>query len=93
MRFYKDFFFGGTMNFLKFQYIFEKMKPESKEERKIINNLIKNLGEFSNVKDIAKYLKVSKTFIYKMIEENNIIYLEAGRRKIIYTRSLIVILR
>ena len=37
--------------------------------------------------------KVSKTYLYKMLEEENIIYFVSGRRKIIYTRSLLVILR
>lgn len=81
------------MKFSEFRYIFEKMRTESKEEQEIVKNLIKNLGEFTNVKDTAEYLKVSKSYIYKMIDEKNIIYAEVGRRKIIYTRSLIVILR
>lgn len=93
MRFYEEFFSGGIMKFSNFRYIFEKMKPESKEEQEIVKNLIKNLGEFTNVKDTAEYLKVSKSYIYKMIDEKNIIFAEIGRRKIIYTRSLIVILR
>ena len=81
------------MKFSDFRYIFEKMRVESKEEQEIVKNLIKNLGEFANVKDTAEYLKVSKSYIYKMIDEKNIIFAEIGRRKIIYTRSLIVILR
>lgn len=93
MRFYEEFFSGGFMKFSDFRYIFEKMRVESKEEQIIVKNLIKNLGEFTNVKDTAKYLKVSKSYLYKMIDEKNIIFVEVGRRKIIYTRSLIVILR
>ena len=81
------------MKFSDFRYIFEKMRVESKEEQIIVKNLIKNLGEFTNVKDTAEYLKVSKLYLYKMIDEKNIIFVEVGRRKIIYTRSLIVILR
>ncbi len=81
------------MKFSDFRYIFEKMRVESKEEQIIVKNLIKNLGEFTNVKDTAEYLKVSKSYLYKMIDEKNIIFVEVGRRKIIYTRSLIVILR
>lgn len=81
------------MDFSDFSYIFEKMKPLCHEEREIIKNLVSNLGEFTNVKDTAEFLNLSKSYIYKMIDEKNIIYLEAGKRKIIYTRSLIVILR
>lgn len=81
------------MDFSNFSYIFEKMKPTSREEQKIVRSLIKNLGEFANVKETAEYLKISKSYLYKMIDEKNIIYVEVGRRKIIYTRSLIVILR
>lgn len=57
------------MKFSEFRYIFEKMRTESKEEQEIVKNLIKNLGEFTNVKDTAEYLKVSKSYIYKMIDE------------------------
>lgn len=81
------------MEFSYFKYIFEKMKPRSREESNIIKILVKNLGEFSNVKEVAEFLHLSKSFIYKQMEENNIIYLEINKRKIIYVRSLIVILR
>lgn len=81
------------MKILDFAYIFSKMKPVNKEEKEIINKLVQELGEFTTVKETSEKLKLSKTFIYKMIEEKNIVFLEVGKRKIIYTRSLLVILR
>lgn len=86
-------FFGGVIKITDFNYIFEKMKPQSKKEQEVIKKLVAELGEFASVKEVAKTLKVSKTYIYQMIEQENIIFVEAGRRKIIYTRSLLVILR
>lgn len=81
------------MNFSDFSYNFEKIKTRDKKEREIVKKLVAELGEFTEVKRVSETLKVSKTYIYKMIEENNIIYLRSGRRIIIYTRSLIAILR
>lgn len=81
------------MKFENVEYILEKMKPKDKREREIVKKLVAELGEFTNVKEATECLKVSKTYLYKMLEEENIIYFVSGRRKIIYTRSLLVILR
>lgn len=81
------------MNFENVEYILEKMKPKDKKEQEIVKKLVSELGEFTNVKEVTECLKVSKTYLYKMLEEENIIYFVSGRRKIIYTRSLLVILR
>lgn len=81
------------MNFSNFDYIFENMKPRNRQEQEILKKLLSELGEFASVKETAAKLKVSKTFIYSMIDEGNLIFIEAGRRKIIYTRSLIAVLR
>lgn len=81
------------MKFENVEYILEKMKPKDKKEKELVNKLVAELGEFTNVKETVECLKLSKTYLYRMLEEENIIYFVSGRRKIIYTRSLLVILR
>lgn len=81
------------MKFENVEYILEKMKPKNRKEKELVNKLVSELGEFTNVRETVELLKVSKTYMYRMLEEENVIYFVSGRRKIIYTRSLLVILR
>ena len=55
--------------------------------------LLENYGEFISAKDLTKIFGMSKNFWYEYIDAGKMVYMNLGKRKIIFTRSLLPFFR
>ncbi|MGL6064743.1 MAG: helix-turn-helix domain-containing protein [Fusobacteriaceae bacterium] len=64
-------------------------------ERKIVNDAVKKLGNLTSVKEIAKYLSISKSAVYNLIDTEVLFSYKAfgGTKIIIFTESIINVFR
>lgn len=67
--------------------------PKNPLEAYYEDYLVRKLGEFARVKDVAELLCVSKNMLYEEIANGAILALPIGTRRIVITRSLIYYFR
>ena len=80
-------------DFLSDEEIFARTEPSTVAERQLLKTLLENLGEISTIKEICKFLKISERYIYNAIEERKIIVYKAGMKNLVYTKSLLNVIR
>lgn len=69
-------------------YILKRLKELSEEDQLLAEEMVRSLGEWCRVEEVASYLKK----IYQRIANDEIISRHYGNSVIIFTRSLIFIL-
>lgn len=80
-------------DFLTNEEIYKKAKPQNYMEKTIVETAVKHLGENTTAIKLAKYLNVSKSHIYKAMEERKIVSYRVGYRLVIMTRSILNIVK
>ena len=75
------------------EYILKKLDNLSEVDKVLARNIVKNLGQWSSEKEVASYLKRHKNTIYEKINANEVISRTIGGRKLIYSPSIILLLR
>lgn len=74
-------------------YILKVIKGLSESDRAILDDIIAVLGEWTTVKEVAKYFNVHTNTIYNLINDDVIIVRRVNGRAIrIYTKSLVCML-
>ena len=73
-------------------YILKRLKELSEEDQLLAEEMVRSLGEWCRVEEVASYLKKSIRSIYQRIANDEIISRHYGNSVIIFTRSLIFIL-
>lgn len=63
------------------------LQPENMTEE-LLEDIVKKLGEFTTVGEIAKLFRVSRTTVVRSLERGDICAFLFGRRIVIITRSL-----
>nr|WP_314533109.1 hypothetical protein [uncultured Fusobacterium sp.] len=66
---------------------------QTKIEEFLMTYLLENYGEFISAKDLTKIFGMSKNFWYEYIDAGKMVYMNLGKRKIIFTRSLLPFFR
>ncbi|HEY4532872.1 MAG TPA: DNA-binding protein [Fusobacterium sp.] len=61
---------------------------EKNLSEEIMEQLVKKVGEFSNLNDLAEIFHISRTTICREIERGEIVAFHFGARVIVVTRSL-----
>lgn len=79
--------------FLSDEEIFTRAEPNTVAEKQLLKTLLENLGEISTIKEICKFLKISERTVYNAIEERKIIVYKIGMKNLVYTKSLLNIIR
>lgn len=79
--------------FLSDEEIFTRAEPNTVAEKQLLKTLLENLGEISTIKEICKFLKISERTVYNAMEERKIIVYKIGMKNLIYTKSLLNIIR
>lgn len=79
--------------FLSDEEIFAMAEPNTVAEKQLLKTLLENLGEISTIKEICKFLKISERTVYNAMEERRIIVYKIGMKNLIYTKSLLNIIR
>lgn len=79
--------------FLSDEEIFTRAEPNTVAEKQLLKTLLENLGEISTIKEICKFLKISERTVYNAMEERRIIVYKIGMKNLIYTKSLLNIIR
>lgn len=79
--------------FLSDEEIFTRADPNTVAEKQLLKTLLENLGEISTIKEICKFLKISERTVYNAIEERKIIVYKIGMKNLVYTKSLLNIIR
>ena len=80
-------------NFIIEKEIIEEGKPKEYSEEIIIKDALKNLGELATTKDIQKYFKMSRSYVYKGIEERKLVTFKVGAKTLIMTRTVLNLFR
>ena len=75
------------------EYLLKISPPKDKLERILLKKMKKELGTITTVKEVAAFLKTSKTIIYDAIAAGEILVITKGRRKLIITEGLLPFLR
>ena len=74
-------------------YILKVIKGLSESDKGILDEIVAELGEWTTVREVAKYFDVHSNTIYNLINEDVIIVRRVNRRAIrIYTKSLVCML-
>lgn len=60
--------------------------------KEVINCAVRTLGEVSTLKEICDFFKISKTHLYRGINERKILTVKSGARLLILTKTLANIL-
>lgn len=79
--------------FLSDEEIFTRAEPNTVAEKQLLKTLLENLGEISTIKEICKFLKISERTVYNAMEERRIIVYKIGMKNLVYTKSLLNIIR
>ncbi len=67
--------------------------PKNDFEKIIEDLIIDQLGEFTSIKELVKFFKISKTIWYDVLDAGEIMEFSISKRRVIITRSLIPFLR
>ena len=74
-------------------YILKVIKGLSESDNEILDGIVAELGEWTTVREVAKYFDVHTNTIYNLINEDVIIVRRVNGRAIrIYTKSLVCML-
>lgn len=60
---------------------------------KVLEILVDNVGEFSNIQELSTLLKVSESNLRANMDNGEIVYFRVGMRIVIITRSLLPLLK
>ena len=74
------------------EYIFKKLGNLSPMNKTLADEIVKELGEWTTINEVAKYFKKHKNTIYNKVDEGDILHRKMGTSILIYTRSLIFLL-
>ncbi len=69
-----------------------KIKKKSYIEDMLMKKIYRNYGEIATVQQVASYFKVSKSNIYKAIEERKIVAVKVGNKLLVVTSTLVNLL-
>lgn len=75
------------------RYILKSLEKLSDVDKILTRKIVQKLGEWSTVSEVAKYLKKHKNTIYEKINANEVLSRTVGGRKLIYSASIIFLLR
>lgn len=67
--------------------------PKGFAEKKLLDIIKKNFGEFATTKEICDYFKISKSYIYQSIEDRMLVAFKVGTKNLIFTPTLINIIK
>ena len=73
-------------------YILKKLERLSKEDVILAEEMVKKLGEWTTVSNVAKYLSKSRRAIYQRVDNDKLLVRKIGSSVVIYTRSIVLIL-
>ncbi len=82
-----------NFDFLTDEEIFSNATPKTFSEEQLLNLMLEKLGEIATIQEVCEFLKVSETHIYKAMEERKIIVFKTGKKNLIFTKSLLNIIR
>ncbi len=74
------------------EYIFKKLGNFSALDKALSEEMVKHLGEWATIDEVAKYFKRHKNTIYDKVEGGDVIHRKIGNKILIYTKSLIFLL-
>ena len=74
-------------------HIIKNIKPRTDKEKMILEKMIKHLGVITSVSELAGFLKMNTTCIYKAIDNGEILTFRIGKRIFIITEGIIPFLR
>ncbi|NME36506.1 hypothetical protein [Fusobacterium sp. FSA-380-WT-3A] len=79
----------NNFEFLTDEEILEKAKPKNEVGRLILKNILIKFGELGELASVARYLKVSRPFLYRALEERKILSVKIGVKRMIVIRSIL----
>ena len=74
------------------EYIYRKLDTLSSLDKVLSEEMVKYLGEWATIDDVAKYFKKHRNTICYKLEAGDILPRRIGTSILIYTRSLIFLL-
>lgn len=80
-------------DFMDDKEIIERAKPRNYSEKILLETAIKELGSYTSVEKLAKFLNISKPLVYKFIEQKKLIRHKVGERVLILTATIINVLK
>lgn len=67
--------------------------PKNFSEKYILTKFLNEVGEVSTVRQISNFFKISKTHIYRGIEENRLIAYKSGSKTLVLSKTILNIVR
>lgn len=74
------------------EYIYRKLENLSSLDKALSEEIVRHLGEWTTIDNVAKYFKKHRNTICSKLEAGDILYRRIGTSILIYTRSLIFLL-
>ena len=74
------------------EYIYMKLESLSPLDKALSKEMVKYLGEWATIEEVAKYLKKHKNTIWDKVDGGDLLYRRIGPSILIYTRSIIFLL-
>ena len=74
------------------EYIYRKLDTLSSLDKVLSEEMVKHLGEWTTIDDVAKYFKKHRNTICYKLEAGDILHRRIGTSILIYTRRLIFLL-
>lgn len=74
-------------------YLLRVSPPRDEFEEMLLENMKKELGVITSVKELSSFLKISRSYLYEAIENGEILSIKKGKRKFVITEGLLPFLR
>lgn len=81
-----------TFDFMTNREILQIAEPKDELEKMILEKAVKELGEFTIVDKLVKYLGLSTSFIHRAINSKKLVTYKVGRKRFVITKSILNII-
>ena len=81
-----------TFDFMTNREILQIAEPKDELEKMILEKAVKELGEFTTVDKLVKYLGLSTSFIRRAINSRKLVTYKIGRKMFVVTQSILNII-
>lgn len=79
----------NNFEFLTDEEILERAKPKNEIDRLMLKSILVKFGELGELTSVARYLKVSRPFLYRALEERKILSVKMGVKRMIVMRTIL----
>lgn len=73
--------------------IIKKSEPMNKDEKTLLEILLKTFGDFASIPEISKTLKISKTYLYSAKNKRKFVTYLTGKKIVVLTKTLVHFMR